>query len=524
MAEAFILQLAAACSLSLVRLPRTIHGLSLTSPAGHYGRPETLFPPIQQRPRPVPGQGDERILGMSLLERDHAPRRAEMPSQIRLRLLLHDGPSPGLLTLTRRPDTQAIYGHGAPFRKSRGYETMIPTPDGWSTMTSIDKTLHRRLRRVFRSGLGADFLARHEPAVVRNLRVYFGELQRDRDAQGWGAAADMRKWNLCLGFDTMADFGLGIKTDLLRGSARDFVFPALYFHEKKMGLWEQLPVLSNMGIGNLVAAVFLLVSPRAREFSSWYQSFLRQAVDANASKDGGIFGPVIQSGLGALESPGHNRPQMIAEGAFSTFSSADAYGIMVSGFLHYLGRSYRPREDIVWDTKLETSVYLRAVINEVMRLLPPACGVHWRECERPGVTIGPDGVPMSVGSDVGMSIFSLFRDARIFRDPVRFWPERWIPGTLPTAEYAMAKNMFTPFLIGPRNCAGSHVAIMIASIAYAYILVNYDFRLGPSQAAAGPCVGSDTLRETGAELELTFESHYSIAGWESGPFVQFKAR
>lgn len=336
----------------------------------------------------------------------------------------------------------------------------------------------------------------------------------------------------------MADFGLGIKTDLLRGSARDFVFPALYFHEKKMGLWEQLPVLSNMGIGNLVAAVFLLVSPRAREFSSWYQSFLRQAVDANASKDGGIFGPVIQSGLGALESPGHNRPQMIAEGAFSTFSSADAYGIMVSGFLHYLGRyplvyqklaaemrsSYRPREDIVWDTKLETSVYLRAVINEVMRLLPPACGVHWRECERPGVTIGPDGVPMSVGSDVGMSIFSLFRDARIFRDPVRFWPERWIPGTLPTAEYAMAKNMFTPFLIGPRNCAGSHVAIMIASIAYAYILVNYDFRLGPSQAAAGPCVGSDTLRETGAELELTFESHYSIAGWESGPFVQFKAR
>lgn len=90
---------------------------------------------------------------------------------------------------------QAIYGHGAPFRKSKGYQTMLPMPDGWSTMTSIDKTLHRNLRRVFRSGMAVDVLARHEPAVVRNLEIYFGELLRDRDAQGWSAAADMRIWS-----------------------------------------------------------------------------------------------------------------------------------------------------------------------------------------------------------------------------------------------------------------------------------------------------------------------------------------
>lgn len=336
----------------------------------------------------------------------------------------------------------------------------------------------------------------------------------------------------------MAELGLGIQTDLIRGSAREFVFPALHFHEKKLGLWEQLPMLSNLGIGKLVAAVFLLVSPQAREFSKWYQSFLDQAVDANASRDRGIFGPVIQSGLGALRSPGYNRPQMIAEGSFSTFSSADAYGIMLSGFFHYLCQypcvhkklameirsMYQPGDEIIWDIKLETSAYLRAVINEVMRLLPPACGVHWRECERGGVCIGPQGVPMSVGSDVGMSIFSIFRDDRIFREPTRFWPERWIPGIIPTEEYCLARQAFTPFLIGPRNCAGSHVAIMTVSIAYAYILANYDFRLGPKQSPAGPWLGSDSLRETGAELELRFESHYSIAGWDSGPFVQFKAR
>lgn len=348
--------------------------------------------------------------------------------------------------------------------------------------------------------------------------------------------------DLYLGFDTMADFGLGLKTDLLRSSAREYIFPALHMHEKKMGLWEQLPMLSNAGIGRLVGAVFPLVSSRAANFSKWYLGFMELAISTNTSESHGIFGPVIQSGQGTLKNKtpgrGHDREQMVTECAFSTFSSADAYGILLSGLFHYLchyprvyeklaadmrGR-YVPGEDIVWDANLASSVYLRAVINEVLRLLPPACGVHWRECEWQGFAVGPDRVPMSAGSDVGMSLFSVFRDGRIYRDPVRFWPERWIPGTLPEEELCRAKNMFTPFSIGPRNCAGSHVAMMMVSIAYAYVLVNYDFRFGREQRTLRPHLASNSVAEQGAELELTFESHYSIASWESGPFVQFRAR
>jgi cytochrome P450 len=123
-----------------------------------------------------------------------------------------------------------------------------------------------------------------------------------------------------------------------------------------------------------------------------------------------------------------------------------------------------------------------------------------------------------------MSLFSIFRDERLFREPVRFWPERWVQGTLPEDEYTMCRKAFTPFLIGPRNCAGSHVAIMMASIAYTHVLVNYDFRLGdiPSQTPAN--LWFNTPDATGSESEVQFESHYSIAGWEKGPFIQFKAR
>lgn len=148
-----------------------------------------------------------------------------------------------------------------------------------------------------------------------------------------------------------------------------------------------------------------------------------------------------------------------------------------------------------------------------MRLLPLACGVHWRECEQVGVAIGPDGLHLPVGCDIGMSLFSIFRDGRIFHDPVRFWPERWMAGVLPDADISIARKMFTPFLLGPRNCAGSHVAIRIASIAFAFVLVNYEFLLGAQQPQVPSHIRTNSPTEPGAESDLMFESHYSIAGW-----------
>ena len=90
----------------------------------------------------------------------------------------------------------AIYAHGKPFRKSKGYGTMLPLPGGWSTMTSIDKNLHHNLRRVFRSGVTAENLARYEPAILRNLTVYFSQLTKAKDGEGWSTVADMREWSM----------------------------------------------------------------------------------------------------------------------------------------------------------------------------------------------------------------------------------------------------------------------------------------------------------------------------------------
>jgi hypothetical protein len=143
------------------------------------------------------------------MERHYASKRAKMPSEIRsvldmslLQVRMSDDSigdliryGPNQVLSLHPPDMAAIYGHGKPFRKSKGYATMIPIPDGWSTMTSIDKTLHHNLRRVFRSGVTAESLARYEPALLRNLEIYFEQLTKSKDSQGWSAAGNMRKWS-----------------------------------------------------------------------------------------------------------------------------------------------------------------------------------------------------------------------------------------------------------------------------------------------------------------------------------------
>jgi hypothetical protein len=163
----------------------------------------------------------------------------------------------------------------------------------------------------------------------------------------------------------MSDFGLRIRTNLLRDKARDFVFSALHVHEKKMGLWEQLPVLNDLGLGEFINWIFPLVSPEADQFAKWFQKFVDEALATNAIKSEGIFGPVIQSGHGNLDKPGHNWANMIGEGAFSTFSSADDYGIMISGFLHYLSHYPPVYERLSTEVRSKFSPAVARGLNDV---------------------------------------------------------------------------------------------------------------------------------------------------------------
>src|SRR4029077_21073769 len=111
--------------------------------------------------------------------------------------------------------------------------------------------------------------------------------------------------------------------------------------------------------------------------------------------------------------------------------------------------------------------YTEAVLNEVLRLYPPAYGFGRRALR--DTVVG--GHPVPAGTTVAMSPWAMHRDPRFYDDPEEFLPERWLNGLASR----LPKFAFFPFTSGPRRCVGSAYAMQEATIAVPTILPRFEF-------------------------------------------------
>ncbi|MEZ4240289.1 MAG: cytochrome P450 [Myxococcota bacterium] len=134
--------------------------------------------------------------------------------------------------------------------------------------------------------------------------------------------------------------------------------------------------------------------------------------------------------------------------------------------------------------------YTAAVVQEVLRLYPPAWGFG-RETVRP-VTLG--GRTLPAGTHVVTMPWILHRDPRWWREPARFRPERWLPGPggAPAETASLPRFAYVPFGGGPRVCIGSHFATMEAVLALSVLVAERRYRAVPGFAPK--LVPSVTLR------------------------------
>jgi cytochrome P450 len=117
--------------------------------------------------------------------------------------------------------------------------------------------------------------------------------------------------------------------------------------------------------------------------------------------------------------------------------------------------------------------YLLGVVNEVLRLYPPAY-ILARTSIAP-CTIG--GYDFPTGSTVIMAQWVMHRDARFFDDPEAFRPERWLDGL----EDRLPAGAYFPFGDGPRRCIGQNFALMEAVLVIATIAQKFQLQLVSGQ-------------------------------------------
>jgi cytochrome P450 len=96
--------------------------------------------------------------------------------------------------------------------------------------------------------------------------------------------------------------------------------------------------------------------------------------------------------------------------------------------------------------------YLKACMNESMRIYPPVPGTLTRLVPKGGAYIYGKYVPQ--GTVVGVSHWAAYHNAANFKYPDEFRPERWID-TEDEQYTADRRHALQPFNYGPRKCIAS---------------------------------------------------------------------
>ncbi|KAF8307691.1 cytochrome P450 [Clavulina sp. PMI_390] len=156
---------------------------------------------------------------------------------------------------------------------------------------------------------------------------------------------------------------------------------------------------------------------------------------------------------------------------FTTYALSQHPEILAAAreeILRVIGPSAAPTYEKIRDLK-----YLRAVLNETLRLFPPV-PMNIRESVKADIWEAADGTRYFIPANTptGYAVIHMHRDKELWGpDALDFDPMRWIDSRL--ARLTANPMMFLPFNAGPRICVGQQFAYNEASFLLVRLLQTF---------------------------------------------------
>lgn len=381
-----------------------------------------------------------------------------------------------------------------------------------------------------------------EKYILANIRTFCegigGSAVNLAEKKGWSAPQNMADWCNYLTFDIMGDLCFGKAFGMLERPDNRFAIELIGNAAHRHLICGTLPMIHEYHLDKVLFRKISTGRERYMKYSKG-QALERTTMGSDADRKDFFYyllkakDPETGNGFTTPELWGESNLLIIAGSDTTSTALASAFFYLVHN-THALEKltsevraAFENLEDITAGPALTSCHYLRACLDEGMRLSPPVGGLLPREILSGGMTI--DGEDLPAGVVVGTPHYTVHHNSEYYPEPFSYIPERWLASsTSPsdgrvytTDSVNLARNAFCPFSIGPRGCIGKGMAYTELSMALARAVWLYDMRLAPELKSVGEGRGD---LEYGRQREGEFQLKDCFTSMKDGPMVEFKRR
>lgn len=420
-----------------------------------------------------------------------------------------------------------------------------------TTWNSIDPAVHSFKRRVLNHAFSSKALRSAEPFVLSNTDRWCELLDNEVSAGAgeWSGSVNMTDWVNYLVFDILGDLCFGKSFDMkepngpmreapelmadmlaLLNPIASAPFTPLWAWLKPRGLDSLLAIASPPPVKKWGDFVTACLTERTRAEHE-AQRRLASDPDYEVRKD---FFHYLFHAQDPQTGRGFPMEELWGEAESMIIAGSDTTAIATTAMFFYLARkpdvqaklayeirsTFRSFDDIAGGPTLYGCKYLKAFIQETLRMAPPVGAELDREVLKGGMVIDGEFVPEGVNVSVGH--YCLNYNCEIFPDPLEFRPERWIVGEKASSpeSVALAESAFCAFSAGPRGCPGKNLAWLEMMVVIAKVIYRFEVRRDFVDNLGG---GSPDGR-VGRRNPDQFQTYDAFVGLRHGPMVQFKRR
>ncbi|KAI1129658.1 cytochrome P450, partial [Nemania abortiva] len=394
---------------------------------------------------------------------------------------------------------------------------------------AINKDVHRSRRRLIGQVISEKAMRNFEPVMTIQIDIFLSELRRSSQNGKRPEAVNMHTRCMYLGLDIIGLLSFGYEFHLQTSDKNRFLHRSIILMTWHANVLLQMPLLSWLYTELWLNLIFYRVQMRAYRL---LQTMIKErlALDKDVMPD--LYASVADS-LG----PGPDKlqiPELWSEALFFLQAGGDTTSTCLSAAFFYLSRNracydalakeirttFKSGSEIRGGPTLAKCYYLRACIDETLRMSPPAPGTLWREQDEADASdhLVIDGHVVPKGTPIGINIYSLHHNEEYFPNSYSFEPERW----LGTNGLPIHHEAFAAFLSGPRGCAGKAMAYLEASLVLAKTIWHFDFEAAPGKL--GQVGAGKKGAGGGRHREVEYQIYDVFTATSDGPYLIFLPR